>query len=147
MNAMRLIVQGIMASGSAYAAHADKQQRSRVREKLTPFRNLEQFNPYRTKEAGDSTPCDPSSAGRYLDDYLLYGSAQGRGRAVWRGRWGNEPCTTGNLAVVRLAAPRQAAVLELPHSRSTRAAAESRTCAHAARGASAASRMVCDNTP
>ena len=53
---------------------------------------------------------------RFSDGYLLYGSAQGRARAVWRGEWGSEPYTNGNLAVIRLAAPRQAAVLEMPHS-------------------------------
>jgi hypothetical protein len=53
---------------------------------------------------------------RFSDGYLLYGSAQGRARAVWHSRWRIEPYSTGNLAVVRLAAPRQSAVLEIPHS-------------------------------
>jgi uncharacterized secreted protein with C-terminal beta-propeller domain len=89
MNAMRLIVLGLLATGTAFAGSANKQQQPQVWEKLTPFRNLEQFNQYRQKareiarsrgawwasmrleqhggpllaqnaEPEEATPCDPS---------------------------------------------------------------------------------------
>jgi hypothetical protein len=53
---------------------------------------------------------------RFTDGFLLYGSAQGRGRALWRGKYGTEPYTPGALAVVRLGAPQFPRVINLSHS-------------------------------
>ena len=74
-------------------------------------------------EESDHYAVPPMQAGwrydlqsRFTDGFLLFGSAQGRGRAVWRGRYGTEPYTPGALAVVRLGSPLYPRVINLSHS-------------------------------
>lgn len=52
---------------------------------------------------------------RFTDGFLLYGSAQGRGRAAWGGKY-YDPYQPGTLTVVRLGSPEYPGMIKLSHS-------------------------------